>query len=538
MKLKSPPKNSAEPLAAAPQITTDTPTKNPYNLEMSVLHKISKVVVHRKNVSRLIDEVVEILFKEMGLLRGTVTLRQGNLLVIEASHGLSDNARQRGVYRIGEGVTGKVAKGATSRIIPDISQCDEFLNRTKSRENEKGIAFVCVPIIYMGEVIGTMSIDRKVTPDVSLERDLNLLETIANILADAVSLLYLYHEERDKLIAENKTLRLKLDEKLRPENIIGNCGNMQKVYEMIAHVSNNDAAVLIQGESGTGKELVARAIGTANKYKNRPFVVLNCGSLPDAQIESELFGSEKYSLSGVAVKTPGLLEAANGGTIYLDGIGDISKYIQAKLLSFLESRSFYRVGGSQKIKANVRIISSTSKNLEEAIKSGEFSEDLYYRLNVFTLHLPALRDRRSDIIMLAEHFLEKYNRIYKKKIIRISTPAINMLMAYHYPGNVRELENCMERAVLLNADGVISGYNLPPSLQTGQSTNTSKIDVGELVNFTHMVAAFEREILTETLKLNKGNSAAAARQLSLTERIMNYKIKKLGIAPKNFKIFK
>ncbi len=515
-------------------------TRNPYNLEMSVLHQISKVIVRRKNVSLLLNEVMEILFREMGLLRGTITLRQGALLVIEASHGLSDSAKQRGVYRMGEGITGRVAKSGKSMIVPDISRCDEFLNRTRARDASKSTtAFLCVPIVYAGEVIGTMSIDREVSADCDLERDLHLLETIANILADAVSGLYLYHEERDKLIAENKTLRLRLDEKLRPKDIVGNCGRMQRVFELITHASSNEAPVLIYGEPGTGKELVARAVASSGIYEGKPFREISCAAFSQSRLEDEIFGRQKGFINGLeTVEREGLLEQLSGGTLIIDAIGELPMHTQLRLLDFLESRTLSKGGQSGKDFPKARIVCISSKNLENLARQGKFNEDLFYRLSVFTITLPPLRERGSDIILLAEYFLEKYNILHGKKISRISTPAINMLMAYHYPGNVRELENCIERAVLLSADGAISGYNLPPSLQTGQSTGTSKINPDEDVDFKLMLSGFEREIITESLKLNRGNAAAAARQLNLTERIMNYKIKKFGILPKNFKPFK
>ena len=306
-------------------------TRNPYNLEMSVLHQISKVIVRRKNVSLLLNEVMEILFREMGLLRGTITLRQGALLVIEASHGLSDSAKQRGVYRMGEGITGRVAKSGKSMIVPDISRCDEFLNRTRARDASKSTtAFLCVPIVYAGEVIGTMSIDREVSANCDLERDLHLLETIANILADAVSGLYLYHEERDKLIAENKTLRLRLDEKLRPKDIVGNCGRMQRVFELIAHASSNDAPVLISGEPGTGKELAARALASSGIYEGKPFREISCAAFSQSRLEDEIFGRQKGFINGLeTVEREGLLEQLTGGTLILDAVGELDLPFEA-----------------------------------------------------------------------------------------------------------------------------------------------------------------------------------------------------------------
>jgi Nif-specific regulatory protein len=261
---------------------------------------------------------------------------------------------------------------------------------------------------------------------------------------------------------------------------------------------------------------------------------VNCAALSETLIESELFGHEKGAFTGAHQQRKGRFELANGGTIFLDEIGDIAQSVQVRLLRVIQERSLERVGSEKTVDINVRIIAATGRNLEDRIRENSFREDLYYRLNVFPIHLPALRDRRPDIILLADHFAQKYGEMYGKPVRRISTAAINMMMAYHWPGNVRELENCMERAVLTSTDGVIHGYTLPPSLQTGDETNTAVLPA-EGASLNKLVNAYEREIIIDALKKHRGNAAAAARELQTTQRIINYRIRNLGIQPANYR---
>ncbi|MBN2643750.1 MAG: sigma 54-interacting transcriptional regulator [Victivallales bacterium] len=504
------------------------------NLEMAVLNQISHVIVHQKNISALMKEVLDILYLEMGLQRGTFTLKRGETLYIEASHGLTEAEIKRGKYQLGEGITGKVGLRGASMVIPDISKNPEFLDRTQSR-GARNISFICVPIRHDDEVIGTLSIDRENANPEELERNLFLLETVANILADAVAVIFLEAAEKEKLLEENRRLKSELDRNFSPSNIVGNCSSMRAIYQMIAQVAGSSATVLVRGGSGTGKELVARAIHQASERKSRPFVAVNCAALPENLVESELFGHEKGSFTGATARRVGRVEAAHTGTLFLDEIGDLSQPVQVKLLRFLQEKTFERVGSNEQLNVDVRIIAATSRDLEESILKNQFREDLYYRLNVFPIHMPALKDRRSDIMLLAEHFLERYSKKYNKSIKRISTPAINMMMSYHWPGNVRELENCIERSVLTSTDGVVHGYNLPPSLQTGQATNTSVISLDKQADLNVMVDSYERELIVEALKMKRGNVAAAARLLNTTQRIIHYKITKLNIDPRKFR---
>jgi Nif-specific regulatory protein len=504
--------------------------------QLEILFKISHTMLHKHNVSALLEDVLDILDKEMGMSRGSLTLRapDTDIFVIEASKGLTAEEKKRGQYCLGEGIVGRVAATQKAEFIKDINLDPDFLNKTRSRSKGEPLAFLCVPVIHRRKVIGTISIDRPTDDTEILKNDLNFLKLVSDILAEAVENIREQIEERESLLAENKQLRYQLGELYQPENIVGRCNTMQSVYIQIAQVADSTATVLIRGESGTGKELVARAIHFSSARKNNPFIAVNCAALPGNLIESELFGHERGAFSGAVQRRKGRFEVANGGTIFLDEIGDISFDVQVRLLRVLQERSFERVGGHENIKINIRVIAATGQNLEKAISEGRFREDLFYRLNVFPIHLPPLKERRSDIMLLADHFLQKYNERYNKNIRRISTAAINMMMSYHWPGNVRELENCIERAVLTCSDDVIHGYMLPPSLQTSDETDTAILPK-DGVNLETTVKSYERELIVDALKKYRGNVASVSRHLQTTQRILHYKIKNLSIEPRNYK---
>ncbi len=504
--------------------------------ELNVLYNISQTISARQhNVSELLNEVLQIMETDMGVQRGTLALRkpETDVLKIEASCGLSESEIRRGQYQLGEGITGRVAQTGQPELIPNTNESPDFLNRTKARANEN-MAFICVPIIHQTEVIGTMSIDLPTAEEEILKGYSLFLEHVAQILASAVSTIREEIEERTALESENEMLRRQLGDRYSIDNMVGNCNSMRMIYEQIVQVADSAATVLVRGASGTGKELVARAIHFNSPRKNNAFVSVNCAALPENLIESELFGHEKGAFTGAQQQRKGRFELANGGTIFLDEIGDISPAVQVRLLRVLQEKTFERVGGNETITVNVRVVAATSRNLEEGMEKDTFREDLYYRLNVFPILLPPLRERKSDIILLADHFLQKYGEMYGKDMKRISTSAINMMMAYHWPGNVRELENCVERAVLTSSDGVIHGFNMPPSLQTSDETHTNLLPENG-ANLRQMVDAYEREILIDALKKYRGNAAAVARYLQATQRIINYRIKNLGIEPKNYK---
>jgi Nif-specific regulatory protein len=502
--------------------------------ELSILFEVSQILDSSLDLRTVVEPVLEAITGSLGLKFATLTLlnRQTGDISIESAYGLSASQKQRGRYRLGEGITGKVIQTGKPAIVPKISEEPHFLDKTRARKGLAGgeFSFICVPIKLGREVIGALSADRPASAPEALQEDARILSVVASLIAQAVRLRQSAQEERERLVEENLRLQEELKDRFRPSNIIGNSKAMQEVYQLIAQVSTSDTSVLLRGESGTGKELVAHAIHYASRRAARSFIKVNCAALPESVIESELFGHEKGAFTGAVAARKGRFELAHGGTLFLDEIGDLSPGVQIKLLRVLQEREFERVGGMETIKADVRLIAATNRDLETLIEKELFRQDLYYRLNVFPIHIPPLRERRTDILLLADYFAERYSSAGGKRVRRISTPAIDMLMAYHWPGNVRELENCIERAVLLSDDEVIHGHHLPPTLQTAEASGTTPR--GTLRATLERV---ERELLVEALKSSRGNMAAAAEALGITERIMGLRVRKYRIAARRFR---
>ncbi len=409
-------------------------------------------------------------------------------------------------------------------VVPSIAREPLFLSRTRPLEDrpETEMAFVCVPVRLGNETIGALSAERPYSHELSFDEDIRVLSILASLIAHAVRLRQ-FAEEEKALLAENQRLQRELADRYRPANIVGKSREMAPVYEMIGQVATSDATVLIRGESGTGKELIAQAVHYGSHRSEGPFVRVNCAALPEALIESELFGHEKGAFTGAIQKRMGRFERASAGTIFLDEIGDLPASVQVRLLRVLQEREFERVGGTEVLATDVRVVAATNRELEKDMEEGRFRTDLYYRLNVFPIHVPPLRDRRTDITLLADHFIEKYNERHSRSIVRLSTPAIDLLMAYHWPGNVRELENAIERAVLVADDDVIHARLLPPSLQMAHAGDRRS---GPL---NAQLEALEKELIIDALKVNQGNRAAAARELGVTERVMGLRAEKYGL---------
>lgn len=499
-----------------------------------LLYQMSRVIAESADLSHTLMILQQIMERDMSIICGMISLyhqKTGGILLHE-SFGLTEDEAAKGVYALGEGITGKVVETGKAVMLPKISEEPGFLHRTRDLKYglDQELSFICVPITRGRKVLGTISAERIYDSNKLLEQDVELLSTFAAIIAPTVELYLMEHVDRPRLELENRRLNDALKQKFKPSNIIGNSKAMLEVYEHIRKITATKTTVLVLGESGVGKELVASAIHYNSPLADGPFIKFNCAALPENIIESELFGHEKGSFTGASSFRTGRFEDANGGTIFLDEVGELSLAIQAKLLRVLQERSFERVGGNRSVKVEIRIIAATNRDLAEMVAKGQFREDLYYRLNVFPVTIPPLRDRGSDIITIADHFVEKFSRETGKAVKRISTPALNMLMSYHWPGNVRELENVIERAVILTEDEVIHGYNLPPSLQTSVLTGT--VNKGGL---EAKLASVEYEMLVEALKTNNGNTTEAARELGITRRILGLRMTQYNLNYKNFR---
>ena len=329
--------------------------------------------------------------------------------------------------------------------------------------------------------------------------------------------------DRYRIINENRELREALQDRHRIEGIIGESGPMLEVLSIVRRVAPSEATVLIRGESGTGKELIAKAIHFGSPRARGPLVKVNCAALPEALLESELFGHEKGAFTGALTSRQGRFELANGGTIFLDEIGDLPLHLQAKLLRVLQEREFEKVGSSRPVRVNVRIMAASHRPLEDLIKAGQLREDLYYRLNVVTIFIPPLRERRSDVALLLDHFLRQYAEKNGKTIRGLTPEGRDILLRYDYPGNVRELENIIERAVVLTRDDVIGSGDLPLTVQ-----ELEVADGDRETNLTVAVEALERRMIRDALARSDGVQTRAAELLGMGERALRYKLIKYG----------
>jgi len=498
---------------------------------LSTLLEISQALSGTLNLRAALHRALEILAKHHGTVRSLVAmLADHQELRVEAADGL-DTAAHNVRYRVGEGIIGRVVESNKPIVVPRVSKEPEFLHRAAKRPDlhKEELTFICVPILLNRKAIGALGIDLKFNPDRDYDRYVKFLGIVASTIAQAVKIQRLVEEDKKRLVDENIHLRQELRDKYDFSSIIGGSGPVRQMYEQMAQVAATNTTVLIRGESGTGKELVAHAVHYNSPRANKPFIKVSCAALPDSLIESELFGYERGAFTGAESRKKGRFEMAEGGTLFLDEIGDINLSTQVKLLRVLQEREFERLGSTDTVKINVRLIAATNKDMEKALAAGTFREDLYYRLNVFTIFVPPLRERKADLLVLVDHFIEKFSREHRKAVKRISTPAIDMLMSYHWPGNVRELENTLERAVLMCDTQVIHGHHLPPSLQTAEASGTVT-----RVSLSDAVAGFEKDLIQDALKTTRGNRAKAARLLDTTERVLNYKVRKYAIDARRF----
>jgi Nif-specific regulatory protein len=502
--------------------------------KLGTLLEISRLLADTSNLKTAFAASLETLGRHHGLLRSFVMLldSESEKIRIEASYGLNQDSAHHVTYRVGEGVIGRVVQSGKPVVVPQTSREPLLLNRLRSHEEHttrKEVSFICVPIAIGGKAVGVLGADRVYKEERDFDRTSKFLGVVAAMMAQALKVRQGIEADKKRLLDENIHLKQELRERYDFGHIVGNSNPMRLVYEQVTQVARTNTTVLLRGESGTGKEMIAHAIHYNSLRAAKPFVKISCAALPTTLIESELLGYEKGAFTGAQTRKKGRFELADGGTLFLDEIGDLDLTTQVKLLRVLQEREFERLGGVDTIKVNVRLIVATNKELEEAIKRSQFREDLYYRLNVFTIFMPPLRERKPDILLLAEHFVEKFEREHGKSIKRISTPAIDMLTSYHWPGNVRELENVIERAVLICDSSVIHGHHLPPSLQTAETSDTVT-----RLSLASAMENYERDLIQDALKTSRGNRAKAAKLLDSTERIIGYKVKKYGIRCERF----
>jgi Nif-specific regulatory protein len=433
-------------------------------------------------------------------------------LTVEATYGMApDDFRPR--YALG--VAGRVAAGGRPIVVPSVRQEPMALSELAEPAawHKEHLSLISVPVSAAGKCGGALSVYFTFEPSSGFETRLSVLQVVASVIAQGLRAVGSTGEDRVRAREERGAFEY--------ANMIGTSAVMRQVYEEIGQVARTTATALILGESGTGKELVAQAIHANSDRARQPFIQINGAAFPETLFEAELFGHERGAFTGAVSRKKGRLDLAQGGTLFLDEIGELPLSTQVKLLRVLQSREFERLGGTQTLKADVRLVAATNKNISAAVASGAFREDLYYRLNVFTITLPPLRDRRADVPALAEYFLEKYAEEHRRQVRRFSSSALDVLCQHGWPGNVRELENAIERAVVVCDGFVVEEAHLPELIRSAGGTKPAhKLSLAEAVE--HL----ERQMIEHALRESRGNLARASRTLGTTERILRYKVRK------------
>jgi Nif-specific regulatory protein len=522
--------------------------------ELSILTEIGQILSSTLDLHQAFESMMQLISDKLHMHRGALVMLDESTgqLRTEAAIGMTPEEIEKGRYALGEGVTGNVVATGRARVIPDLRQEPDFLNRTGRLTAEMAaapISFLCVPIKIEGRTAGALSVDKPFVSDQQLQSDQVFLKIVAACLAQTVQINRMVMRQKDQLLEENAQLRAQVRDRYRFENIIGDSPAMHDVFAVVGQVANSRATVLLLGETGTGKEMIAKAIHHNSPRRDRPFIRVNCGAMTSTLLESELFGHVKGSFTGAIRDKEGRFEAANGGTIFLDEIGTMDPPLQVKLLRVLQEREFERVGDTQTMKVDVRVIAATNVDLQEEVAKGNFREDLFYRLNVVSIYLPPLRNRREDIPRLIDHFLDKYNAVNDRRLRRISRDMLNVLLRYSWPGNVRELENAIERAVVLSTGEDFNEDLLPLSVrmfaaqrrtnQASESIETltrrladqaiSEYEMREGEIYQLVMDQIEHALIDRALGKCSGVKTKAADFLGINRNTLNKKVKDLGI---------
>lgn len=488
--------------------------------DLTALLQISQKINSVRDLENLQSELLTLLFEVVPATRGAILLADDETTEISSLFGLQRDQKSGETISVSRTVVNQVLETQTAILANNVAG-DIHLSGAESLFLSQTASLVCVPLALYGTTTGAIYLETNRRDARFDENHLRFASAVAGIAAVAIENARLF----DRLEAENRLLR---EETLENRNMTGTSAAMEKVFKFIAKAAPTDSTILINGESGTGKELAARAIHENSRRKNAPFVAINCAALTETLLESELFGHEKGAFTGAAQQKKGKIEIAQGGTLFLDEIGEMAVNLQAKLLRVLQEREFERVGGTRPIKADVRLVAATNRNLEEEVKTGNFRQDLFYRLNVVRFTMPALRERKEDIVLLAEKFTEKFSRQLNRRLRGISSKAKKLLLDYDFPGNVRELENAIERAVVLGSSEWILPEDLPENiLENGDLL----IDEPEHSAKTYHEAVLEtkKQLIRQAFKEAKGSYVEAAKLLDVHPNYLHRLIRNLNL---------
>lgn len=501
-------------------------------------------------------EMLHLLSELLGLNRGRLVMRDESTgeLAIRVAYGLTRAEIQRGRYAMGEGITGRVMQTGETVIVQDIDAEPAYLARAVLRSTlpEGTVSFIAMPITVGRAITAVLGVHRLRSRQRSLGADLQILHTVAELMGQIFKINQLIENRTAHLKEENRSLKAALQQKNVAKSswgIIGEAPQLISALDQLEQVAATDATVMLLGESGTGKELFARALHLQSPRRDQPFVKVNCAAIPETLFEAELFGHEKGAFTSANQLRIGRFEQANGGTLFLDEIGDLPLPVQVKLLRVLQERVIERLGGRQEISVDVRIVAATHQDMMALVRSGRFRLDLYYRLNVIPIRLPALRERPGDIKLLVRHFVSQLNQRHQRNIL-ITPPGLSSLVSYPWPGNIRQLYNVLERIVLLSRSDEIDEATVDYALVTeaqgqpvealaAQETQSPAVPAdpypSQAIRAYQPVGSDDRELIRAALAQYGGNKSRTAKALNLTLRQLNYRIQVLDIAVPNKK---
>jgi Nif-specific regulatory protein len=512
-----------------------------------VLLEISSSITKSTNLQEIFEDIMTLTQKVLRIYRSTLFLydKKDHLLKIRAIYGYHNEDSKNITYEPGEGITGSVFLNKKPVFIPSAKNEPGFLNRMKLVTEDLDLGYYCCPILSGMDVVGVFSIFTYIQDKNYANEIIEFLQILSTFISQAITIQKLIEEETQPFIVENIRLRQELSKKYRFGNLIGKSPRMLQLFEQIELIAESKSSVLLIGESGTGKELIASAIHYNSPRKDMPFIKINCASIPETLLESELFGYRKGAFTGATSDKKGKFEIADGGTIFLDEIGEMSLPLQAKLLRVLQEKEVEPIGGKPK-KVDIRIIAATNAELEELIQQKRFRLDLYYRLNVIRLDIPPLRERKEDILLLTKYFIEKYSKENDKNIHSITPEAIKLLESYDWPGNVRELENLIERAVVLNQTGYLDVKDFPEVLEKISSLEKvpylissgdvefssipkQSLDLYDGRVYETVIGEVEKKLILYALKKFKYTKTKAAKFLGINRNTLEKRIKELKI---------
>lgn len=514
--------------------------------EMLLLQQVMALAGKNFNPEHVFKEMLHLLSELLGLNRGRIVLVDagGKSGSIRHAYGLTRDESVRGKYIFNEGITGRVIASGQMVIVQDIDKDPVFLGRVVARENlpEGQVAFLALPVQIANKTVGVLACHRIRMRSRPLADDITILRILTTLVGQLLHLQSYVEEKTRALAMQNDLLTKALHADATRYGIVGNSPELLRAISELERVSDATASVLLLGESGTGKELFARALHLASPRRDKPFIKINCAAIPESLFESEVFGHEKGAFTGAASARAGWFEKADHGTIFLDEIGEMPLLMQTKLLRTLQEGIIARLGAKSEIKINVRVVAATNRDLATEVSRGQFRQDLYYRLNVIPIHLPSLASRRTDIPVLAMHFLNKVNQVNQRNI-SLTSDAIAMLESYPWPGNIRELSNMIERMVLLAEKPSLNAKDLEPFFNASAEENLAlsgavpakEAPVEPMPHFSYAIRPYvsaeshSPRTLTDALVQASGNKSRAAQILGLTSRQFNYRLKKLGL---------